>query len=165
MEYFHRMKSASVHELKQELLQLKSPRLTELCLRLARFKKENKELLTYLLFEAQDEAGFIRGICREIDEDFAAINLSHLYFAKKSLRKIVRTINKYTRYSGNRQTEVELRLYFCKKLIESGIPISQNAVIENLFRSQVKKIHSGMDQLHEDIRYDYRRDLAQIEAH
>ena len=51
------MRSASVHEIKQELLTLKPAELVELCLRLAKFKKENKELLNYLLFEAQDEQG------------------------------------------------------------------------------------------------------------
>src|SRR5215813_3323925 len=115
------MKSATIHEIKQELLTLKPAQLTELCLRLGRFKKENKELLTYLLFEAHDEPGYINGIKKEIEEEFAGINLSHLYFAKKSLRKIARMINKYCRYSGAKQTEVELRIYFCRQLKESGI--------------------------------------------
>ena len=95
------MKSATIHEIKQELLTVKPAALVDLCLRLGRFKKENKELLTYLLFEAHDEAGYIRGIKEEIDNHFSEINLSHLYFAKKSLRKIARIINKYSRYSGS----------------------------------------------------------------
>jgi len=39
------MKTATVHEIKQELVATKPGDLVELCLRLARFKKENKELL------------------------------------------------------------------------------------------------------------------------
>src|SRR5438477_10388827 len=116
------MRSATVHEVKQELLTLKPAELVELCLRLAKFKKENKELLNYLLFEAQDEQGFVKGIKAEIDQLFNEINLSHLYFAKKSLRKIVRIINKYCRYSGSKTSEIEWRIYFCTLLIESGIP-------------------------------------------
>lgn len=158
------MKAASVYEIKQELLTLKPAHLAELCLRLARFKKENKELLTYLLFEANDEPGYVRGVKAEIDEQFEAINLSHLYFAKKSLRKIVRLINKYCRYSGNNQTEAELRIYFCLQLKESGIPIGQNNVISNLYQSQVKKIRSVLSGMHEDLQYDYRRDMEQLEA-
>ena len=104
------MKASTVHEIKQELAARKPAQLVELCLRLARFKKENKELLTYLLFEAGDEESYIRGVKAEIDELFTTINLSHLYFAKKTLRKIVRVINKYARYSTNKQTEIELRL-------------------------------------------------------
>jgi hypothetical protein len=71
------MKSSTVQEIKQELVAAKPAQLVELCLRLARFKKENKELLTYLLFEAHDEQGYISGIKKEIDEQFAGINLYH----------------------------------------------------------------------------------------
>jgi uncharacterized protein YihD (DUF1040 family) len=158
------MKSATIHEIKQELSVAKPAELMELCLRLGRFKKENKELLTYLLFEAHDEQGYVSGIKKEIDEEFAAINLSQLYFAKKSLRKIVRIINKYCRYSGSKQTEVELRIYFCQQLKESGIPIERNAVINNLYLSQLKKINSVLSTLHEDLQYDYQRDVKELIA-
>lgn len=156
------MKSATIHEIKQELQTLKPTELTELCLRLGRFKKENKELMTYLLFEAHDEQGYIQGIKKEIDDEFAAINLSHLYFAKKTLRKIVRIINKYCRYSSSKQTEVELRIYFCLQLKESDIPIERNPVINNLYHSQLKKINAVLATLHEDLQYDYRREMDEL---
>lgn len=156
------MKSATIHEIKQELTNNKPAALVELCLRLGKFKKENKELLTYLLFEANDEQGYITGIKNEIDEEFTTINQSHLYFAKKSLRKIVRIINKYCRYSGIKETELELRLHFCTVLKSSGIPIEQNAVINNLYLGQLKKIHAVLATLHEDLQYDYRRELEHL---
>jgi len=156
------MKSATIHEIKQELSTVKTAELVELCLRLGKFKKENKELLTYLLFEAHDEQSYIDGIKKEIDEQFATINLSHLYFAKKSLRKIVRIINKYCRYSGSKPTEVELRIYFCSQLKDSGIPIKKNAVINNLYQSQLKKIDTVLKTLHEDLQYDYRKELDEL---
>ena len=94
------MKTASIHEIKLELSVAKPAELLDLCLRLCKFKKENKELLTYLLFEANDEQAFIVGVKKVIAELFKEINLSQLYFAKKSLRKIARIIAKYCRYSG-----------------------------------------------------------------
>ena len=151
------MNTASSSDLKEELKTLKPAQLTELCLRLARFKKENKELLTYLLFEAHNEEGYIAGVKKEIDDLFSEINLSHLYFAKKSLRKIVRVINKYSRYSGIKQTEIELRLYFCVTLKHSEIPIHRNTVISNLYNSQLKKIDRLLKTLHEDLQYDYSK--------
>jgi len=78
------MKAATIHEIKQELATIKPAALADLCLRLAKFKKENKELLTYLLFEAHNE---------------------HLY------------------------------------------------------QSQLKKVHAILDTLHEDLRYDYYKEL------
>ena len=155
------MKAATVHEIKQELLTLKPAAITELCLRLARFKKENKELLTYLLFEAHNEPAYIQSVKEEMDELFAGINKSQLYFAKKSLRKIIRIINKYCRYSGAKQTEVELRLYFCITLKESGIPL-YNTIINNIYQSQLKKVITVLDTLHEDLQYDYRKQLDEL---
>ena len=158
------MKAASVQELKQELKQLPPGQLVELCLRLSRFKKENKELLTYLLFEAHQEADFVKGIKEEIDDSFSEINRSHLYFAKKSLRKIVRIINKYCRYSNVTETELELRLYFCTTLKNSGIPINQNPVIKNLYNTQIKKSEQLIESLHEDLQYEFRREFKKLNA-
>lgn len=156
------MKAATVHEIKQELQNCKPHETVELCLRLSRFKKENKELLTYLLFEAHDEEGFVTSVKNEIDELFSEINQSQLYFAKKSLRKIVRVINKYSRYSGIKETDLAIRIHFCTLLKESAIPISQNAVINNLYLSQLKKINAVLATLHEDLQYDYRRQVNEL---
>ena len=80
------MKSATVRELKTEL-QEKSPKeILDLCLRLSRFKKENKELLTYLLFEATDEQSYIESVKEEIDEKFEHVNRKSPYFVKKSIQ-------------------------------------------------------------------------------
>ncbi|WP_276503366.1 hypothetical protein [Terrimonas pollutisoli] len=158
------MKAATVHEIKQELLALKPAAITELCLRLARFKKENKELLTYLLFEAHNETAYVQAVKEEMDELFAEINKSHLYFAKKSLRKIIRIINKYCRYSASKQTEVELRLHFCVTLKDSGISL-YNTVISNIYQSQLKKVQTVLNTLHEDLQYDYRKKLEELKSH
>ena len=156
------MRSSSIHEIKQELSTLKAGEATALCLRLARFKKENKELLSYLLFEAQDEQKFLKNIKQEIKELFDEINLSHLYFAKKTLRKILRVINKHSRYSGNKQTDMELRIFFCQQLKISGIPFRQNAVLSNIFDGQLKKIDAALAGLHEDLQHDYSKEIAAL---
>jgi hypothetical protein len=157
------MRSSSIHEIKQELTALKAGEVTALCLRLARFKKENKELLTYLLFEAQNEQQFIKDSKQEIEVLFGEINLSHVYFAKKTLRKILRIINKYARYSDNKQTDMELRIFFCQQLKASGIPIKQNPVINNIFAGQLKKIQASLATLHEDLQHDYSKEIETLE--
>ena len=136
----------------------------ELCLRLARFKKENKELLTYLLFEAHNEHDYVESIKKEMDDLFAEINRSHLYYAKKSLRKIIRIINKYCRYSSSKQTEVELRIHFCSSLRLSDIALHRNPAITKIYETQLKKISTLIDTLHEDLQYDYRRELERLNA-
>lgn len=149
------MKAAGIQEIKQELKTLNQQELAALCLRMARYRKENKELLTYLLYEAGDEDGYIAGVKEELEELFGAINFSHIYFARKSLRKIVRVINKYCRYSGNKQTEIELRIWFCTRVKDAGIPYARHPALLNLYEGQLKKIRSLLESLHEDLQYDY----------
>lgn len=117
------MKAASINELKVELTTIPADQLAELCIRLAKFKKENKELLTYLLFESFDEQAYIENIKTDILQQFEEINTSSLYFVKKSLRKILKTLNKYIRYTGSAEAEVKLLLFFCNTLQSTGIPI------------------------------------------
>ena len=94
------MKTATIQEIKQELHEQPPGKIKELCLRLARFKKENKELLTYLLFEAHDESGYVQSVKLEIDEEFEKLPHSNLHLTKKSIRKVLKSINKYGRYTG-----------------------------------------------------------------
>jgi len=156
------MKSASVNDLKQELQLQKHAELVELCLRLSKFKKENKELLTYLLFEAQDEQGFVSAVNEETSLQFSTINYSHLYFAKKSLRKIVRMINKFCRYSGIKESALAIRIHFCSLLKQSVIPIEQNVTIKNLYFAELKKIEQLLSSLHEDLQFDYRKSVDDL---
>jgi hypothetical protein len=156
------MKASTINELKQELTNLPAHQLSELCLRLARFKKENKELLTYLLFEAHDEQSYIKSVAQSIDEQFSNINKSNIYFAKKSIRKILRFSNKHIRYTGSKTVEIELLIHFCKKMNESGIQYEKSAAMVNLYISQTKKINKAIESLHEDLQYDYLRELKKL---
>lgn len=156
------MKAASIHELKLELSNMPAEQLAELCVRLAKFKKENKELLTYLLFEAFDEQAYIENIKAAMREQFREINTSNIYFVKKSLRKIIRTLNKYIRYTGSPETEVKLLLFFCSTLKHSDIPIQKTPVIKNMYLNQLKKISKTIAAMHEDLQYEYARELEQL---
>ncbi len=131
-------------------------------MRLAKYKKENKELLTYLLFEANDEKAYIEGVKREIDLGFEGMNRSNLYFAKKSIRKTLRITNKFIKYSGSKQTEVELLIHFCKTLNNYNLPIKSSTVLSNLYQKQLQRIRKALSTLHEDMQYDYNDDLESL---
>ena len=157
------MKSATIQEIKQELRSLSPTRLSELCLRLAKFKKDNKELLTYLLFESDDEATYIDNVKKEMDEGFAELPKPNLYLTKKSLRKVLRTTAKQIRYTASPQAEAELLTYFCRKLRNSGIPLKDSPVIHNLYLQQLKKIRAVIATFHEDLQYDLLKALKGLE--
>jgi hypothetical protein len=53
------MKAYTINEIKTELEQSNTKKLFSLCLKLAKFKKENKELLAFLLFESGDVPAYI----------------------------------------------------------------------------------------------------------
>jgi hypothetical protein len=157
------MRIATVNEIKQELNGMPVKEVRELCLRLARYKKENKELLGYLLFEAHNEQGYIEGIKNEIDAEFMDLPKANLHLTKKSIRKILRSLTKYGRYTCSPQSQIEMLIYFCGKLKGSGIPIQKSVALENLYFQQLKKINKLLDSLHEDLRFDYSKQLRVLE--
>lgn len=157
------MKAVTVKEIKEELHHRSHQEILELCLRLSKFKKENKELLTYLLFEASDEAGFVTSVKAEIDVQFELINTKTYYFIKKSVRKILDMVKKYIRYSANKETEVELLLYFCQKLKAFTPSIQKNTVLKKLYLRELLAIRKKVTTLHEDLQHDYALELEGLE--
>jgi len=156
------MKTASVSEIRRELKSLPPEKLVELCLRLSRFKKDNKELLDYVLFESQDEESYISTIQEEILDDFESLNVSSLYLAKKTIRKVIRKLNKYTRYSGRLQTVIELNVFFLQRLIEVEQDIKKSKVLTNIFRRRLEVIHKALGKLHPDLQFDYELETEEL---
>lgn len=156
------MKAATVHEIGKELKEISPARVRELCVRLAKFKKENKELLTYLLFEANDEDAYVEQAKLEMETEFATIPNPNIYYLKKSLRRILRTVNKQIRYSGQNTTEIELRIHFCLQMKSFGIPVDKNTVLQNIYQQQLKKIRSILGKLEEDLQLDYQPRIKKI---
>ncbi|MDP4209361.1 MAG: hypothetical protein Q8928_11170 [Bacteroidota bacterium] len=153
------MKAASLKEIKTELNGLHPKQIQELCILMAKFKKENKELLSYLLFEAHDEKTYIKDVKSQMDELFKEINKGNSYLAKKTIRKILGVTNKHIKYSGSKQTEIELLIHFCKNLRKSGIPLPINSALGNIYLRLFQKITKAVATLHEDLQFDYSEEL------
>ncbi|MCL6295836.1 hypothetical protein [Jejuia spongiicola] len=156
------MKAVSLKEIKQELNTLSTTEIQELCLRLSRFKKENKELLTYLLFESHNESGYIESVKHYVDDEFEVINIKSYFYIRKSVRKILKNIKKYVRYSQKKETEVELLLYFCQKLKDFSPSIKYSAQLQNTYNRQILLAKKIIATLHEDLQYDYNLMLEDL---
>jgi hypothetical protein len=157
------MKSASLHELKKELSLLPAKDLVDICVSLAKYKKDNKDFLNYLLFESYDNSGFVNEIKKEIDEHFVELKAqNNLYYAKKGLRKLLRIITRYCKYLNNKAIAADLHIYFCTQLRASGIPIRKSQLLINLYEQQLKKINVLAASLHEDLRNDYLKEIEKI---
>jgi len=157
------MKAVSVKEISQELLNRSPKELRDLCLRLSRFKKENKELLTYLLFESSDEESYIESVKKEIDRQFEDVNRKSPYFIKKGIRRILLNTKKYTRYSQNKKTEVDLLIYYCLKLKKFTPSIRKNKALLNLYTRQTATLTEKLKHLHEDLQFDYEGVMKELE--
>jgi DNA polymerase III gamma/tau subunit len=156
------MKAATVKAIKEELNMRSREELVELCLSLSKFKKENKELLTYLLYEVSDELSFINSIKEEIDLAFKEINRTSYYYLKKSIRKILRNTKKNIRYSKKKQTEVELILFYCNKLKNFTPPISKSITLTRIFEREVLRVEKIVAKLDADLQYDYGNEIEII---
>ena len=156
------MKSATVKQLKDELKNRSEIDLVELCLRLSKFKKENKELLTYLLFEADDEAEFIREVKIEVEAQFEQMNRSTFYFIKKGVSRILRAVKKYIRYSQKKETQVELLIHFCSCLKQITPTFGRSAVLRGIYDRQMIQVKKSLSGLHEDLQHDYRREIEAL---
>lgn len=156
------MKPASIAELKEELRYRTKEELLEYCLRMARFKKENKELFTYLLFDRGDEYGYVEKVKGEIQRGFSEVNTTRYYLVKKTVRRILKETKKYIRYSGKKETEVELLIYFCQELQKMKPSFKKDKVLKNTFNRQLLQIQKRMETLHEDLQYDYKSELDDL---
>ncbi len=156
------METASISIIKKELKSLPPEELQVIVARLAKYKKENKELLSYLLFEAENEQAFIQSVKAEIDEQFSNLNRSSFYLAKKTLRKVLKTTNKHIRFSGIKETEIQLLIYFCQKLKKSGLNYKSSRVVFNMYINQIKRIRKVLVMLHEDLQFDYEEEIENL---
>ena len=156
------MKAASVKELKIELAKYSATQLAEFCLHLAKFKKENKELLTYLLYERMDEGAYIRSVKNQMDEQFEQVNKRSFYLMKKGVRKILKETKKYIRYSKKKETEVELLLHFCLRLKTFSPNVFRSRVLKNVFDRQIGLIRKALKSMHEDLQFDYGQELEAL---
>lgn len=156
------MKAVTVKKIKDELKHKSANELMELCLHLSKFKKENKELLTYLLFEAHNEEGYIESVKEQVDELFTQINTKSYFYIRKSVRKILTITKKFIRYSKKKETEVELLLHFCFKLKNLKPSIKRSPRLTNTLERQIIMIEKAIATLHEDLQYDYKLELEDL---
>ncbi len=150
------MKAATISQLKKELVKLDHDELLDVCLRMAKFKVESKELLTYLLLNADDEVGYSNDLCDEIDQLLCAAGQIH----KKTLRKVVRWMDKSLRFSGDKETELQVRIHFCRRIKTRKITFGNCRVSANMYATQLKKIDKALDKVHPDLQFDFNQQMA-----
>jgi hypothetical protein len=146
-----------LQDIKKEIQHLPHEQLAELCLRLVRYKKENKELLAYLLFEASNEQAFIEKVKAEVGFMYSQLP-SQSYLAAKYIRKILRLIGKYTKFIGSKQAEIEMLTNFCYNYLQYTDRRTSYKPLRLILTRQIEKIRIQIGKLHEDLQFDYSQD-------
>ncbi len=157
------MEKYSLNDLKKELSHLDKTEVIDLCLKLTKFKRENKEYISYLVYNADNKTAFTLEIKHEIDNLLQeAKEKESPYLIKKSLRKTLRLINKYIKIIGDKSVAIELLIYFCSHVKKHELLKSRNSVLYNLYNMQTKKINTLIRTLHEDLQGDFLKELEVI---
>ncbi|MBA3971307.1 MAG: hypothetical protein H0X46_04060 [Bacteroidetes bacterium] len=156
------MKPHTINEIQKELKTLEPQQVLELCMRLAKHKKENKELLSYLLFDVNDEKEYLEKVKAQLNELFFEINRKSTYTTKKGLQKVVRNLNKFIKNSSKKESDIELRIYFCNKIRSARINLDSSKIISNLYYREIEKIKTSYSKLHEDLQYDFKEALEKL---
>lgn len=156
------MKTTSISGIKKELQSMLIEDVVDLCLHIIKFKKENKELAHYLLFETNNELEYINSAKEEIDEALNQTNTSSFYLAKKSIRRGLRIADKYIKLSGKAETEIELLIFYCNGINNTKMDWRKSKVLLNLYLRVLNRIEKCFASLHEDLQFEYRPVLDEL---
>lgn len=149
------MKQISLNEIKNELMHKNSKELISLVLKLAKYKKENKEFAGFLLFQSDDIDSYIDEIKLHLTDVFNEILFDNNYKATKQVRKIIRTANKYIKYSGSTKVQVEVLMHIHDLLKPVAKKKHTYTQYSSILEMQKIKIIKSISNLHEDLQYDY----------
>lgn len=155
------MDTASIKQLKDTLSTLGREALIGLLLRMVKFKKENKELLTFLLFEADDLDTYVHEITLLIEDEFENYRLKTAYYKRKGCRRVLRMLKKYIKYAADKEVEVRLLLAYVSMIAKSK-PFINDRVIQKIALRQLLLAEKSIVKLHEDLQYEYKLELEEL---
>jgi len=155
------MKKENLRDLKKELEILEPEDLIKVALRLAKLKTENKELLAYLLFDAEDPLNYAEGLKEDVLSPFNG-EFQTTYHFTKSIRKSLRLIAKYLRFTSNRQGETELLLFLVNAYHQNYKHQYRTAALSKIVFRCLEKAETNISKLHEDLQADYTETLNDL---
>lgn len=157
------MKTSGLNNIKKELSSYNQQQLLDTLLRLIRFKTENKELVSYLLFDKDDLSTYIADLRTDIDDLLKDVHHMPTFMVKRVLRKALRTISRYSRYTQIKETEAELLLHLCRIMKTKGLNDTYSKVINTIYVKQLEKIRKMIPSLHKDLQFDYLAELQNLD--
>lgn len=153
------IKPASLKVIKQELSLLSHQELIQIMLKLVRHRKENKELVSFILFDSKDETSFTQQMKLDMDELMEPVTRFNYATSLKYIRRVLRNTKKVARYSAHNEMEVELLMHFCSILKSKNLPIKDVKALSKMWDRCIQSMLKGISTLHDDLKYDYQTEL------
>lgn len=69
-------------------------------------------------------------------------------------------MEKSLRFSGDKETELRARVYFCRRIKDMNIRFGNCRVSANMYATQLKKIDKAMDKVHPDLQIDFKQQIS-----
>lgn len=157
------VKAATIPQIKKELETISPQKLMALTLRLIKFKAENKELISYLLFDESEQAGYISDIKYEVSELLSNIKSLSPYLAKRALRKALKLITRYSKYMSSKDAEAELLIHFCKHVHLQGISRYTHKTVLNIYLNTLIKVQKLIPFLHDELQNDFKHEISRLQ--
>lgn len=163
------IEKVALADIKQALQQATPNELRDLCVRLARFKQDNKQLLHYALFYQDRPEVFIEEVNVRLKEAVETFNYSHAYWVKKGLRKWQRQVNLLGRISGEPWVQAKLQGMYALACYEAASKVAATEVLTNLCAQATKKFYAQVAKLEADWQHDltrtFERSMKSLENH
>ncbi len=156
------MNVLSIGEVKKNLKHLTDDELSALLIKLAKYKKVNKEYLSFLLLNESNEDLYVEEVKEHLTELLDNINQSSIQYAKKTLRKVLRVLKQCSAFSEKDVTQLELSVFFCNELNKLQRSIRNHSIVQGMYNREVTKIDKIMKCMHEDLVADYETEWSQL---
>lgn len=148
------MKTKGIAEIKKTIKHISHAELSEICLQLARFKKDNKEYVHFLLFESSDPLEYAEDVKNSLHDSIAGLS-RHPSLKVKELRRHLKVLTRHIRYTSSVEAEITLLIWFVDMSLTYAGVRQSNKALYTLFIRQLEKIRKSFPKLHEDLQFDY----------
>jgi len=156
------MKPATLVQIRKELETISPQRLMALTLRLIKLKSENKEFVSYLLFDEDQLSEYLADLKFEISEVLDGASFTQPLIAKKALRKCQKYITKHAKYMGSKDAEAELYMFLLRKIHEKGINRYTHRAIQLIYLRIIEKTKKLLPTIHNDLRGDFEIEILNL---
>lgn len=157
------MKSYSLNDIKKEITHLQQKDLIQLCVNVAKFKKENKDYISFILFESHNKRAYLEDVKNDIKSQIISFEGNYFkYDFKKKLRVLKSFLVRNNKYLNDKALSVEMYIFLCNELRQDGYPYMKHGEFDTFYGQQIKKISNFIATLHEDLRYDFGQQLEEL---